>query len=139
MVSSLAILSLIVAVMALALLRTNNVITGAGVNSIFGSVEIDRHPAPDFTIQLMDEQELTLSDLHGDVILIDFWSSWCAPCRKEAANLNLLYSEYQSKGVQFIGISIWDRADDVENIKMWKPCQLPDVENFQIGDAWNTL
>ena len=114
MVSSLLILGVIVSVMGLALLRSNSMISSIGVNGVFGRVEIESRLAPDFTIELMDGQQLTLSDLRGEVVLIDFWSSWCAPCRKEAPSLNLLHSEYNTKGVHVIGISIWDRVLDVE-------------------------
>ena len=114
MASSLLILGVIVSIMGLALLRSSSTISGFGVNGVFGQVEVSNQLAPDFTIELMDGQQLTLSDLRGEVVLLDFWSSWCAPCRKEAVSLNLLYSEYSSRGVHFVGVSIWDRVVDVE-------------------------
>ena len=61
---------------------------------------------PDFTIQLLDGDELTLSSLKGKVILLDFWASWCVPCRKEMPNLKSIYKKYHSQGFEIIGISL---------------------------------
>ena len=83
-----------------------------GVNSSFGEVKIKRMPAPDFSIELFDDSQIRLSDLKGTIVVLDFWSSWCSPCRKEAEVLSDVYLEYRDKGVEFIGISIWDRKED---------------------------
>ena len=46
--------------------------------------------------------------------MIDFWASWCPPCRQEASVLAEVYGEYQERGVEFIGVNIWDNPGDAE-------------------------
>ena len=98
--------------LAVSLSRSGNMSGGMGVNSSFGEVQIKRMPAPDFSIELFDDSQIRLSDLKGKIVVLDFWSSWCSPCRKEAQVLSDIYLEYRDKGVEFIGISIWDRKKD---------------------------
>lgn len=67
--------------------------------------------APDFVQMTPDGEELHLSDLKGKVVLIDFWASWCGPCRRENPNVVRLYNEYKDKGFEIIGVSL-DRKKD---------------------------
>ena len=98
-----------------ALARSGGVPGGAVVNSVFGEVSIQERPAPELTLETLDGDSITLSDLNGKVVMIDFWASWCPPCRQEAPGLAQVYKEYQDKGVEFIGISIWDRLSDAQD------------------------
>ena len=111
---SLLILAAFFSLMGWALARSGGVPGGLGVNNVFGEVSIQEKPSPDFTLELLDEGSITLSDLKGKVVLIDFWASWCPPCRQEAPDLAQVYNEYQDREVEFIGISIWDRLRDAE-------------------------
>ena len=88
---------------------------GLGVNNDFGQVDISSKPAPEFTLTLSagtlnSGGELSLSDLRGKVVLVDFWASWCKPCRDEALILSRVYLEYAGKPVEFVGVNIWDRS-----------------------------
>ena len=89
---------------------------GMGVNNEFGQVDISSKPAAEFTLTLsagtLSGTELSLSDLRGKVVLVDFWASWCAPCRQEAPVLSRVYLEYAGKPVEFVGVNIWDRNQD---------------------------
>jgi cytochrome c biogenesis protein CcmG/thiol:disulfide interchange protein DsbE len=60
--------------------------------------------APDFTLTSFDGRTLTLSELHGQVVIINFWASWCPPCREEAAYLEQTWRKYKDQGVIFIGV-----------------------------------
>lgn len=65
-------------------------------------------PAPDFTLTLLEGSEVKLSELRGQVVVVNFWASWCAPCRQEAAELEAVYQQYKGKGVEFLGIAYTD-------------------------------
>lgn len=60
--------------------------------------------APDFTLTDFDGSVITLSDLRGQVVIVNFWASWCPPCREEAAYLEATWRKYKDKGVVFIGV-----------------------------------
>lgn len=60
--------------------------------------------APDFTINGYDGRVVTLSKLRGQVVIVNFWASWCPPCREEAAYLEETWRKYEGKGVVFIGV-----------------------------------
>lgn len=60
--------------------------------------------APDFTLTSFDGVILKLSELRGQVVIINFWASWCPPCREEAAYLEQTWRKYEGKGVVFIGV-----------------------------------
>lgn len=66
--------------------------------------------APDFTLKTLDGQEITLSKLKGKVVLLDFWATWCGPCRESIPHLIHLYKTYKGNGLEVIGMSM-DRGD----------------------------
>ncbi len=65
-------------------------------------------PAPDFSLTTFEGEEIVLSSLQGQVVIINFWASWCPPCREEAAYLEATWREYKAQGVVFIGIDYVD-------------------------------
>jgi len=62
--------------------------------------------APDFTLLTKDGKEVKLSSFRGKYILIDFWASWCQPCRRENPNSVKVYKQYNSKGFEILGVSL---------------------------------
>ena len=66
--------------------------------------------APDFHLKLFDGGELRLSELRGQVLLLNFWASWCPPCRDEAPDLQALHSDFSEAGLTVIGINILESS-----------------------------
>ncbi|MFA5329620.1 MAG: TlpA disulfide reductase family protein [Prolixibacteraceae bacterium] len=67
--------------------------------------------APDFTMNDTEDKPVQLSSLRGKVVLVDFWASWCGPCRQENPNVVKLYQKYHDKGFEILGVSL-DRTKD---------------------------
>jgi len=66
--------------------------------------------APDFTLKTLNGQDLALSQLKGKVVLLDFWATWCGPCRESIPHLIQLYKAYRENGFEVIGVSL-DKGD----------------------------
>jgi len=69
---------------------------------------VENGPAPDFTLTGFDRRTVTLSELRGQVVIVNFWASWCLPCREEAAYLEQTWRKYEDQGVVFIGVDYVD-------------------------------
>ncbi|MFC1485164.1 TlpA family protein disulfide reductase [bacterium] len=69
--------------------------------------------APDFNLKSMNGEMFTLSSLKGKVIILDFWATWCPPCRKEIPGFVELQAQYKDQGLEIVGVSLDDRGWDV--------------------------
>ncbi len=67
--------------------------------------------APDFRLKSLDGNEIVLSSLRGNVVIVNFWATWCGPCRLETPHLVSLYEKYHKNGLEIIGISL-DRGGE---------------------------
>jgi cytochrome c biogenesis protein CcmG/thiol:disulfide interchange protein DsbE len=70
--------------------------------------QVSSGTAPDFSLTGFDGRSATLSQLRGQVVIINFWASWCPPCREEAPYLEQTWRKYKDQGVVFIGVDYVD-------------------------------
>ena len=75
----------------------------------------DINKAPDFTLQAINDSIYTLSNLKGKVVLINFWATWCGPCRMEIPEFNEFQKNYHEKGLEILGISVSDNKKQLKN------------------------
>ena len=112
-VSSLLPVGALFALLAWGVVQSGGNPGGFGINSKFGEIRVEQRLAPQFEARSLDGETVSLSKLQGKVVLLDFWSSWCPPCRREAPTLAQVYREYKDEDVEFIGVAIWDDRNDV--------------------------
>ena len=75
-------------------------------------------PAPNFKITDVDGKEVELSALKGKTVLLDFWATWCPPCRQEVPGFVELYESYKDKGLVVVGIAL-EQNNDPAALKQW--------------------
>ena len=69
--------------------------------------------APDFALQTADGKTVKLSDLRGQVVLLNFWATWCIPCRAEIPSFNAMQSQYEAQGLKVVGVLTQDTPDQL--------------------------
>jgi peroxiredoxin len=69
---------------------------------------LEGQPAPDFALKSSTGENLRLSEYRGDVVMINFWATWCGPCRQEMPLLDELYTRYERVGFNLLGVNIDD-------------------------------
>ncbi|MFD0861959.1 redoxin domain-containing protein [Sungkyunkwania multivorans] len=107
-------------------------------------------PAPDFTGKTPEGDELALNDMKGKVTVIDFWASWCKPCRVENPNVVKMYNKLHDKGLNIVGVSLdkdgekWKEAiqadgltwSHVSNLMFWND---PIAKQYQVTSIPHTV
>ena len=91
---------------------------------------------PDFNEKDLTGKPLSIANYKGKVVLIDFWATWCPPCRAEVPNVVAVYNKHHSKGFEIIGISL-DRQQDKAKLESYtKENKMPWPQFFD-GQFWN--
>ncbi len=82
-------------------------------------------PAPAFTLASRAGGEVSLADLKGQVVMINFWASWCGPCRKEFPALDQIYAKYKPMGFTLVAINVETEKADAEKFLATTPASFP--------------
>jgi peroxiredoxin len=101
----------------------------------------DNAPTPDFSLPSPDGKKITLKDFRGKVVFLNFWASWCVPCREEMPAMERLYQEFQDKNFVVFAVSVKDRRQDainfVKELKLTYPIALdPEGQVGLLYGAW---
>jgi thiol-disulfide isomerase/thioredoxin len=92
--------------------------------SLAGAATV-KGPAPNFTLKSMGGNNLKLSEMTGNVVLINFWASWCGPCREEMPLLNALHKKYQPLGFTVLGVNVEENVDGARSFLKNVPVDFP--------------
>lgn len=88
--------------------------TSEGSSSI-GSIAVPKRAAPNFSLTLFEVSgggTFAKADIAGEPAVINFWASWCPPCKEEADDLEQGWQEYKDRGVMFLGVNVMDKESD---------------------------
>jgi len=101
----------------------------------------DRAPAPDFTLPNLEGKKIALKDFRGKLLMLNFWASWCLPCREEMPAMERLYQRYKDKGFVILGVNIKDEKKSalsfVKELKITFPIAFdPKGEVGLLYGAW---
>ena len=98
--------------------------------------------APDFTLPTVTGEELSLRNLQGNIVILDFWASWCAPCIAEMPTVKELYTKYENKGLKVVGISLdhskaaWMKSIDKVQIPWLHVSSLKGMKNCPVAQLY---
>jgi len=81
--------------------------------------------APDFTLKSLSGENLKLSELRGEVVMINFWASWCGPCRQEMPLLDQLYKRYKPMGFTILGVNVEEDSQAAKKLLKDLPVSFP--------------
>ena len=122
--------------------KTAAILLGFSLASMTQAVEVG-DPAPDFTLPAIEDSgtEITLSDLRGKVVYVDFWASWCAPCLLSLPLYNDIYNKYSDQGLEVVGINIDNPIEDGLDFLLDTPLDFkipadPDGETSTLYDVY---
>ena len=98
-------------------------------------------PTPEINLTTPDGKKISLRDFRGKVVMLNFWASWCVPCREEMPAMEKLYQEFKDKNFVILAVAVKDRKQDavdfVKELKLTYPVALdPDAKVGQEYGAW---
>ncbi len=101
----------------------------------------DQSPTPDFTLPSPAGKKLSLKDFRGKLVFLNFWASWCDPCREEMPAMERLYQEFKGKGFVILAVNVKDSRKDaltfIKELKLTYPVVLdPEGQVGLLYGAW---
>ena len=82
-------------------------------------------PAPNFNLAVKDGGTISLADFQGQVVMVNFWATWCAPCREEMPHLEALYQRYSDLGFTLLGINVEEDSSGADKFLEETPVSFP--------------
>jgi thiol-disulfide isomerase/thioredoxin len=101
----------------------------------------DKGPAPNFSLKTGSGQTVELAKLHGKVVVVNFWATWCGPCRSEIPGMQEVYEKYKSKGLEIVGVSLDQKGWDVINpfVKKMNISYPVVLGNQQVAESYGNI
>ena len=101
----------------------------------------DRSPTPDFTLPDPGGKKVSLKDFRGKLVMLNFWATWCVPCREEMPTMERLYQEFKNKSFVIIAVDVKDKKADalafIKELKLTYPVVFdPEGEVGVLYGAW---
>ena len=93
---------------------------------------------PNFRLQTINDGELELKDLRGQALLINFWGSWCTPCKNEMPAIQNAYEQYKNDGFEVVAVNIYESATTVSTFLQKNNLSIPVVLDKN-GEVYNTF
>jgi peroxiredoxin len=82
-------------------------------------------PAPNFSLKSMSGEQMALADLKGQVVMVNFWATWCGPCRQEMPHLEALYERYSDLGFTLLGVNVEEDSSGAGKFLAETPVSFP--------------
>ncbi len=120
---------LLSAVVAVVVAVVTLLATGLGRDPSVTASPLVGRVAPDFTLQQLDGSALTLSRLRGQVVVVNFWASWCTECHTEQSALDQTWQRFRDSGVVVVGVNFEDTSGDARDYVRTAGVSYPVVED----------
>jgi peroxiredoxin len=107
------------------MLRSFSVLVVGGLVASLALAGAAAGPAPGFTLESRDGGSVSLEDLRGQVVMINFWATWCGPCRQEMPHLEALHQRYSGLGFTLLGVNVEDNREGATKFLEETPVTFP--------------